>query len=112
MYTNIASNSSRSPSTSICANATWNSNSTAVNTSSFSISSYWNTYPDIFVDNNNNLYTIDAANYRVVKFALSNPSVFTVVAVTNYSSQYSASSLFVDSSGDVYTSESMVSRSY
>ena len=60
------------------------------------------------IDNNNNVYVIDSTGSRVLKFNLTNLSSYNVVAVTNLSSNYQPSNIFVDANGTIYTTESMV----
>jgi len=88
----------------ICPNATWAGNSTIAINNNLN-STYWATFNDFILDNSNNIYVLDTYSYRVLKYALNNPSTFTVVAVTSVSSTYLPTNLYVDSSGTIYTAE-------
>jgi len=91
----------------ICPNATWSGNSTIVINNNLN-STYWASFNDFFVDNYNNIYVLDTYSYRVLKYALNNPSTFNVVAVTSVSSSYLPNNLYVDGNGTIYTAESWV----
>lgn len=91
----------------ICSNATWAENSTII-INSYSLNTSYSSLGDFVVDSNNNLYVIDTSGSRVVKFSLSNPSTYNVVTVTNLSSNYQPTHLFLDANGTIYTAEQMV----
>jgi hypothetical protein len=67
------------------------------------------TFGDYFIDGRNNLYIVDLYGYRILKYALNNPSVFNVAALTSGSSTYQAQSIYVDNNGTIYAAESWVS---
>ena len=91
----------------ICSNATWAENGTII-ISNYINGNYWTNLADFVIDNNNNVYVIDSTGSRVLKFNLTNLSSYNVVAVTNLSSNYQPSNIFVDANGTIYTTESMV----
>lgn len=94
----------------ICPNATWATNGTLFISSNLN-STYWMNVADFTVDRSNNFYVIDSSSYRVLKYTISNPSVFTEAAITSYSSTYQPTALSLDNNGSIYTAEAWVRTS-
>lgn len=93
----------------ICPNATWATNGT-IFINGLLNNTYWANMADFVIDGSNNLYVLDTYGYRVLKYALSNPSVFSVVAITSTTATYQPAALSIDTNGSIYTAESWVRR--